>query len=119
MGCGCADTVRVTYQIASNLPAGTEALIVWLAAEYGKAAAGQACALPERITNVTRQGVSWTIMDPQDFLEAGRTGMSRVDNWLMPVKMSLGGQLIDPLTSTRLFSVRVDCLELNPLSGGS
>ena len=109
--CGCDDNVvRVDYEIASNLPPGTEGLVAWLAAEYGKAAAGKPCALPERITNVTRQGVSWTILDPQEFLDKGYTGMSRVDQWLVPTKMTLGGTYIDPLTSTRLFSGRLnDC----------
>ena len=110
--CGCDDNVvRVAYEIGSNLPPGTEALTAWLAIEYGKAAQGKPCALPDRVTSITRQGVSWTVLDPQDFLNQGRTGMARVDAWLSPVKMSLGGQLIDPLTSHRLFSERVDCVE--------
>jgi len=108
-GGGCqSDVVRVVYRIASNLPPGTEGVVAWLAVEYGKAAQGKTCALPERITNITRQGVSWSILDPQDFLDKGFTGMSRVDNWLGPVRVMLGGQIIDPLTSDRLFSVRVE-----------
>jgi len=110
MGCGCDDNViQVAYEIESTLPPGTEGLTAWLATEYGKAATGQKCALPERITNVTRQGVSWTILDPQDFMDKGFTGMARVDNWLVPVKMSQGGVLIDPLRSNRLFTRRIDC----------
>jgi hypothetical protein len=101
--------VRVSYTIASNLPPGTEAVTAWLATEYGKAAAGAACSLPERITSITRQGVSWTLLDPQDFYDKGFSGMGRVDNWLAPVKRTLGGTLIDPLTSHRLHAQRVDC----------
>lgn len=109
--CGCDNNVaRVAYEIDSNLPPGTEGLAAWLAIEYGKAAAGQPCALPERITNVTRQGVSWTILDPQEFLDKGFTGMSRIDSWLAPTKLTLGGTIIDPLTSTRLFSERRECV---------
>jgi hypothetical protein len=104
---GCDNVVRVVYTIGSNLPPGTEALCAWLALEYGKAAAGQACALPERVSNITRQGVSWTVIDPQDFLDKGYTGMSRIDNWLAPVKLTIGGTLIDPLTSHLLFSTQV------------
>jgi hypothetical protein len=104
---GCDNVVRVVYTIGSNLPPGTEALAAWLAVEYGKAVSGAACALPERITSVSRQGVSWTILDPQDFLDKGYTGMSRVDHWLAAVKPTIGGQLIDPLTSHRLFSQQV------------
>jgi hypothetical protein len=107
--CGCGNAVRITYTIGANLPPGSEALAAWLATEYGKAVSGQPCALPERITSVSRQGVSWTVLDPQDFLDKGYTGMSRVDHWLAAVKPTIGGQLIDPLTSHRLSSLRVDC----------
>ena len=37
------------------------------------------CALPDRVTSVNRQGLSFTILDPQDFIENGRTGMYEVD----------------------------------------
>ena len=111
-GCGCDDNVvQIAYRIAANLPPGSEATVAWLATEYGKAAAGQTCALPERITSITRQGVSWTMLDPQDFYDKGLTGMARVDNWLVPVKRTLGGEMIDPLTSTRMHGERVDCAD--------
>ena len=35
--------------------------------------------IPERVTNVTRQGISWTLLDPQTFLSEGRTGIYEVD----------------------------------------
>lgn len=41
-------------------------------------AAGE-CKLPERVTSITRQGVSMALLDPQDFLEEGRTGLYLVD----------------------------------------
>lgn len=108
--CGCDNNVvRVVYTVASNLPPGTEALCAWLAIEYGKAAQGTSCALPERITSVTRQGVSWTVLDSQEFLDKGYTGMSHVDHWLAAVKPTIGGTMIDPLTSNRLFTERVEC----------
>jgi hypothetical protein len=108
----CDNVVRVLYTIGSNLPPGSEALAAWLAVEYGKAAAGTPCALPERITSVTRQGVTWTMLDPQTFLDKGFTGMARIDHWLAAVKSTVGGILIDPLTSTRLFTHRVDCADI-------
>lgn len=37
------------------------------------------CRIPERVTSVTRQGVSWTMLDPQEFLSDGRTGIYEVD----------------------------------------
>ena len=109
--CGCQDNVvRIIYTIGSNLPPGTERLVAWLANEYAKAYAGESCALPDRISTITRQGVSWTMIDPQDFLPQGNTGMARVDAWLRDQRIALGGTLIDPLQSTRLFSTRLDAL---------
>lgn len=41
------------------------------------------CTLPERISSsVTRQGVSYTVLDPQDFLNQGRTGITVVDMFI-------------------------------------
>lgn len=39
----------------------------------------EACALPERVTNIVRQGASMTILDPFDFLTDGRSGIYIVD----------------------------------------
>lgn len=35
----------------------------------------QGCKLPQRVQNVTRQGVSMASLDPQDFLDKGRVGL--------------------------------------------
>lgn len=41
------------------------------------------CTLPERISSsVSRQGVSYTVLDPQDFLDKGRTGITIVDMFI-------------------------------------
>lgn len=40
------------------------------------------CALPDRVTSVSRQGVTFAILDPQDFLKDGRTGLYEVDLFL-------------------------------------
>ena len=37
------------------------------------------CRLPRRVTNISRQGVSMTILDPLEFLEKGLTGLPEVD----------------------------------------
>lgn len=39
----------------------------------------ESCSLPKRITSITRQGLSMTMLDPQDFLENGLTGVEEVD----------------------------------------
>lgn len=43
------------------------------------------CDLPERVTQIARQGVTMTMLDPMDFLNAGRTGLPSVDGWLASV----------------------------------
>ena len=108
--CGCdGDRVRVTYEIRSNLPPGTSAEVAHLACEYGKAAAGKACSLPERVTSITRQGVSWTVLDPQDFLDKGYTGFGRLNQWLSVARRNISGRFIDPMQGVRLFSARGQC----------
>ena len=37
------------------------------------------CNLPSRVTNVVREGLSMSVLDPQDFLEDGKTGIYEVD----------------------------------------
>lgn len=43
------------------------------------------CALPERISSVQRQGVSYTVMDPQEFISNGKVGIYEVDLFLAAV----------------------------------
>ena len=43
------------------------------------------CTLPDRVTAVTRQGVSWVLLDNQDFLDELKTGIYMVDMFLRSV----------------------------------
>jgi hypothetical protein len=108
---GCGGTVaRIEYRTASNMPPGAAGIVARLASEHAKASAGQKCALPDRISSVTRQGVSWTILDPQEFLDKGRIGIGDLDQWIETAKKQTGsGTMIDPLRSDRVFSQRADC----------
>lgn len=40
------------------------------------------CALPDRVTSVSRQGIEYTILDPQNFINEGRTGIYEIDMFL-------------------------------------
>lgn len=53
-----------------------------LATELVKSCVGETCALPERVTNISRQGVDMTLLDPQQFLTEGRTGLYLPDLFL-------------------------------------
>lgn len=48
--------------------------------------------IPERVTSISRQGVSWTMIDPQDFLDQGRTGIYEVDLCIKALKPKSGGR---------------------------
>ena len=103
--CHCDNgIVRIQYRVGDNLPPGAERAAMKLAWEFWKSAHGQACSLPERITNVTRQGVTWITLDPLDFLDKGLTGIGSIDQWISGVNLRGYATLIDPLTQPRLLS---------------
>lgn len=62
-----------------------------LACELLKARPGSGgkCRLPERVTQVTRQGVTFVLLDPFDFLQEGRTGVYSFDLWISTVNPEL------------------------------
>lgn len=53
-----------------------------LACELAKSFAGEGCNLPARVTTVTRQGMTFAMLDPMTFLDHGRTGLYNVDLFL-------------------------------------
>lgn len=109
--CNCRPyTYVIEYTQASTLVPGSDRVAKKLAEEYLRARAGKPCSLPERITSVSRQGMSWTILDPQDFLTKGLTGISVVDHWLSVVKRRTNGlSLRDPMHGALLKSESIEC----------
>lgn len=74
------DRVDVTYQYGSEPPVGIQNAITVLADEMQAADSNSAtCRLPERVTSINRQGTSWTLIDPMDFVDKGRTGIVEID----------------------------------------
>jgi hypothetical protein len=84
-----AGTWQVTYTYG-RLPdrAGIEACREY-ACEIAKhlcpGGSTEQCRLPARTRSVVRQGVSFDITSPLDFLDKGRTGIPTVDAWLVSV----------------------------------
>lgn len=76
------DGIEVTYSYGVNPPVAGQKAARLLARELAKGFAGEDCSLPDRVTNVNRQGFSFTVLDPQDFLDSGRTGIYEVDLFL-------------------------------------
>jgi hypothetical protein len=94
----CNDpSVIIQYRTQSNLPPGAARVVRTLASEFYNSATGAPCALPERITTVNRQGMSWTVLDPLDFLDQGLTGLGSVDAWISAVNRKGPIGMIDPL----------------------
>jgi hypothetical protein len=81
-----AFNVEITYSYGTPPPSSGRAAARLLATELVKMYEGDAtCALPQRVTSVSRQGVSYTILDSQDFLDDMRTGVYAVDLFLKSV----------------------------------
>lgn len=81
--------VTVTYTCGSGIPAAGQSAVRELAEQLLMGMDGDAnCALPQRVTSVSRQGISMDLFDPQDFLNEGRTGIYMVDLFLRAVNPS-------------------------------
>ena len=75
--------VEITYEYGMTPPLAARRAARALANELVKSRTdSDNCRLPDRVTSISRQGVSMTILDPQDFLDQGRTGLYEVDLFL-------------------------------------
>ena len=78
--CNPPAEVEVEYTYGwDTLPPRLKAAVDRLAEELTAAETGGACQIPERVMSVSRQGMSWDLIDPMEFLDAGRTGIYEVD----------------------------------------
>lgn len=92
LACGpqrLGERIRVTYQFGSTITASARRAVLWLAHQFWLEAAGcedcGECQLPGRTTSVQREGLSYTLIDPQDYLREGKTGVPTVDLWIATV----------------------------------
>jgi hypothetical protein len=75
--------VEVTYSYGVPVPTAGKMAARTLAIEFAKLWAGDDdCMLPQRVTSVARQGVSYTLLDSQDFIAELRTGLYAIDLFL-------------------------------------
>lgn len=74
--------LEVTYTYGVSVPTAGKRAARSMAQELVRGWSGDDCLLPDRVTNVSRQGISFTVIDPQDFLDEGRTGVYAVDLFL-------------------------------------
>lgn len=78
--------VEVTYSYGVEPPTLGKMAARTLAIEFAKLWSGDdTCALPQRVTSISRQGVSYTLLDSQDFIDEMRTGLYAIDLFLKSV----------------------------------
>lgn len=78
--------VEVTYSYGVEPPTLGKMAARTLAIEFVKLFNNDDdCALPQRITSIARQGISYTLLDSQDFIQEMRTGIYAVDMFLKSV----------------------------------
>jgi len=78
--------VEITYQYGIAVPTAGKMAARKLAIEFARLWAGdELCELPQRVTSVSRQGVSYTILDNQEFIDELRTGLYEIDLFLKTV----------------------------------
>ena len=78
-------TWSVEYMQGTPPPAGTGTLVALLAKEFLDACGGGKCRLPRRVQTVSRQGVTYNMIDPTDIYRDGLTGLPEVDIWIASV----------------------------------
>jgi hypothetical protein len=78
--------IEVTYAYGMPVPIAGKMAARKLAIEFARLWAGdEDCELPQRVTSVSRQGVSYTILDNQEFIDELRTGLYEIDLFLKVV----------------------------------
>lgn len=89
----CQDSTEVSYSFGEAPPESGVQAAVALAVQVALAIGGSVdCQLPQRIQSITRQGISMAVLDPQEFLADGRTGIYMVDLFLAAVNPHGRGQ---------------------------
>ncbi len=85
-GWGLCSSPIITYSYGIPVPKLGQLAARKLADEFVLAFNGDSnCSLPSNVTSVSRQGLSFEVFDPQDFLEKGRVGVYEVDLFLSAV----------------------------------
>lgn len=93
------DDFVVSWRQGRVPPIGGQIAAASFAAELGKACIpNQACQLPQRVTTIQREGVTYTVIDSMKMLQDEQTGFYPLDLWLMADKKGRQGRprMIDP-----------------------
>lgn len=77
---GSTGTWSITYNRGIAVPSDLNDAAGLYACQVGAAATGGSCQLPNRVQQVTRQGLEIQYVDPGSYLEGNRTGYDAVDS---------------------------------------
>jgi len=98
---------QVTYLWGVPVPSVLQRAAGELACEWAKSCLGQACQLPQRVTSISRQGVSVTLADVDQLLQNGLTGLPNVDSviqrfnpYRLPSRMKVVSPDVTPIRRT-------------------
>ena len=101
---------QVTYFKGQPVPSVLLQAAGELACEWAKACVGAPCRLPQRVTSISRQGVSVSLTDMDAILKNGLTGIPTVDQvilrfnpYLLTSKMSIASPDFPPTSRTVTF----------------
>jgi hypothetical protein len=78
-------TFSILYMRGLAVPAGGIRALGSLANEIYRQCTHQKCRLPDRVKSVTREGLTFDVFDPGEWLDQGLTGLRDVDTWLRSV----------------------------------
>lgn len=86
-GCLAAPhTWHITYEFGKPPPLGGQMAAAIFACQIAlNRCGGDGCVLPQRLKDITREGVSMAFADPLEFLTRGEVGIYEVDLWLNSV----------------------------------
>lgn len=79
------NTFEVTYRYGFDPPSFGVSAAAAYGAELAKSRSSRPNRLPQRLTSITREGVTMAVLDPMQFLEKGLTGIPEVDAFLISV----------------------------------
>lgn len=98
-------TFSVDFDFGEDPPPGGVTAATTLATEFARMYSGSPNRLPARIQSISRQGVSFAMLDPMQFMDEGLTGLYDVDLWIRsinPGKQKFPATIWSPDMDTRL-----------------
>lgn len=106
------DAFQVTWTYGRAIPIGGQLAAAALARELALPCVGGKCQIPQHVTSVTRDNVTYTILDSLRIFTEGRTGVGIADLWLGSLKVAdhAPGGIFDP---------GAKCVELPELDTGT